>query len=449
MSGFLKDLKNEFRVENKNFYKIILMGLINSLFILGSFFNKYLVFVAFGVAVISLLLIKGVQKVYLMIFLYPFYGAMRLTKDNTPFMHWLVFVLFGVLLIELIIDIVKNKKKINIKLFLVCCLIAIYLFLPLGDYLIYRSFRLSAAIGVLYIVWEYRKDLGFKELALALSYGVLISCSIAPILYCVPRSNDLIGKFYVFKDFFRFTGLNDDPNFLGVKLILTISLLNVLYRNKEIKYFYWCMLFIVSCLGLLTLSKAFFIVFICYLILAMIESIFKKDWKYTLKYCLLTILIVSISWLCLNVFIRFMFDRFSSTGYMGSDDVMTNLTTGRNDLWMAYLKAWVSSPKKFLFGFGLGALSLKDTNFTAVHNLYIDMFYLIGLVGVLLIFIPLLLMFIKTTKKENRKFVNFIPAISVAIILFSLNSFISYRAYILVILLSFAMNYVKLQKEKI
>ena len=74
MRVFLQNLKNEFNVNDQSFYKIILMGLVVVLTLLISFFSKYLVFVAFGVAVVCLMIIKGVKKVYLLVFLYPFYS---------------------------------------------------------------------------------------------------------------------------------------------------------------------------------------------------------------------------------------------------------------------------------------------------------------------------------------------------------------------------------------
>ena len=205
------------------------------------------------------------------------------------------------------------------------------------------------------------------------------------------------------------------------------------------------MLAVDSCFGLLTLSKSFFIVFVCFLGLAMIESFFKKDLKQAVLYCTLTILIVGVCWACLHKFIEVLFNRLNGTGYGGSSETLTNLTTGRSDLWMSYLTAWVSSVFKFLFGHGVCAQFLESVGMTAVHNVYIEILYLIGFVGLVLIFGTMLILFIKTSKKENRKFVNFIPTICVAIILFSLNSFQAYRAYVLVVLLSFAMNYVKNQ----
>ena len=449
MTKFVDQLKNEFKVQDKNFYKIILMGLVVVFTLFVSFFNKYFVYVALALAVVSLFFIKGVKKIYLLIFLYPFYGVMRISYQDAVLMRTLVFVTFGLLLIELVVDVVKNKKKLDYKILTLVSVISVYFLLPFGDYSIFRSLRLCASVGVLYFIWEYRHDLAFKELVFSLTYGLLLSCVLSPLVCCVPRLSDLIIKTPTqLKGFYRYSGLIEDPNYFGVKLILSITLLNVLYRNKEINYFYWFMLVVVSCLGLLTLSKSFFIVFICYLLLAMLESFLKKDWKKALAYCIATIIIVSVCWACLNVFIRMMFNRLTGTGYGGSNETLTNLTTGRSDLWVAYFTACLSSVKNFLFGNGIGAQFLETVSMTAAHNMYIEMLYLIGVVGFLLVFGTMLILFIKTSKKENRKFVNFIPVICIAIILFSLNSFQAYRAYVLVVLLCFAMNYVKDKKPK-
>ena len=443
MNSFWMNLKNEFKVKDKNFYKTICLGLIVIALLFVSFFSEYFVWIAFCAACLIMLLTRGIKKVYILIFLYPFYGVMRVSYSQRTFMSILVMVAFGVLLIEFLYDIFKNKKKISVKLLSLYCLFVIYLFIPFGEYSVYRSFSMLTSFGVVYFVWEYKQDLGFKELAFALTYGLLLSCLLSPLLYILPRLSDLIYKSKTqIAGFYRYSGLIEDPNYFGIKLILTITLLNVLYNGKEINYFYWVMLFTVASLGVLTVSKAFFLVFIGFLCLTMFESFFKKDWKYTLKYCIATIIIVTVSWVCFNTFVQMLFGRLASTGYGGSDKVMTNLTTGRSDLWVEYLKAWTSGFKNFMFGHGLGADFLEQVNMTAAHNVYIEMLYLVGFVGFVLFFGIILFVFISTSTKNNRKIVNFIPTICLAVLLMSLNSFNSYRAYILVILLSFAMNYV-------
>ena len=87
--------------------------------------------------------------------------------------------------------------------------------------------------------------------------------------------------------------------------------------------------------------------------------------------------------------------------------------TGRDDIWVEYLKKIVKNPITFLFGYGLVAeeVFVPAQQITrASHNLYLFLFYRFGLVGIIALGI-IIFMFIKYLNKDRPKFISCIPLI--------------------------------------
>ena len=178
----------------------------------------------------------------------------------------------------------------------------------------------------------------------------------------------------------------------------------------------------------------------------------------TLRQLLLTVGCVLLAVLICLPLIMAIFGRFESgfvdfntsdkNGSNGSA-ILNKFTTGRSEIWGVYLREIFSQPVSCLFGHGIGAgLPIIGKAEVSAHNFYLESLYLLGVVGVLIMAGLVVYLFIKTSKKSNRKFVNFLPVLVILFMLLSLNSLISYRPYLLVTILAYSLNLSKNDKNQ-
>ena len=64
---------------------------------------------------------------------------------------------------------------------------------------------------------------------------------------------------------------------------------------------------------------------------------------------------------------------------------VNDLTTGRNEIWSMYLDYILSNPRVICIGDGIGAAYIQK----AMHNIYIEIWYYVGILGGLLYIITL------------------------------------------------------------
>ena len=118
-----------------------------------------------------------------------------------------------------------------------------------------------------------------------------------------------------------------------------------------------------------------------------------------------------------NKFIMAIFYRFMND--FNSNNLVSSLFTGRNEIWSIYLDKIFSSPIKALFGHGLlrKQLFVGDPygfGNTETHNFYVWLLYRFGIIGsVFLGYIVYLI--IKAINKEKPQFIAYFPLIFVLI----------------------------------
>lgn len=171
----------------------------------------------------------------------------------------------------------------------------------------------------------------------------------------------------------RYAGLYIDPNYYSTNLIISMCLLILLFHKDKIKtipffiYFGTFFYFIT-----LTYSKsamlmsAIPVIMLCY-------SNHKKG-KYGLQGILLCFLAIGCFYLLQSSFMDVMSVRLENSSGGG----LSAMTTGRSDIWKMYLSFIVSRPDVLLCGRGLSADFYGSR---AVHNVYIEILYYIGLIG--------------------------------------------------------------------
>ena len=174
----------------------------------------------------------------------------------------------------------------------------------------------------------------------------------------------------------RFYGLFQDPNYYSMLMITGIALQIKLKDAKRIgwpTFIFTSLVLIVF--GVLTYSKTFFIMMLLLVCIYLVWQFWNKK---VLRGVLMTLAIVVVGGILLfseGSPFAVVLERLSSSSNLNE------LTTGRSDVFMAYFNAITDSLGSAFFGAGLGANNLgRDP-----HNLFLELAYYIGIVGLVLV----------------------------------------------------------------
>ena len=170
----------------------------------------------------------------------------------------------------------------------------------------------------------------------------------------------------------RFQGLFRDPNYYMSLVIMSIVLLTLLYIKKYIsKYLFLLGIGCMFLFGALTYSKTFLLLLCLYWLLCLFYLIRGKRY------------ILAVTFTAVTVFLALLLSNtlFATTLYrITSASSVGELTTGRTTLIGTYCNEIMLSPGIMLFGEGMSAELLEK----GTHNLFLEIQYYIGLIGLIL-----------------------------------------------------------------
>lgn len=173
----------------------------------------------------------------------------------------------------------------------------------------------------------------------------------------------------------RFRGLIQDPNYYMTMVVVALGLLLKLRDCRHISLLtFWLLSVPTAAFGILTYSKTF-------LLVAVLLVGFYILWQFGSRKLIWGCVLTGLAVAGLGVLILWegsplavVLTRLSSSGSI------SELTTGRTEVYADYLQIVFRDVPGFLFGQGLGADGLvKDP-----HNLYLEILYYLGAVGLIL-----------------------------------------------------------------
>ena len=304
-------------------------------------------------------------------------------------------------IIKIVYEVVNKKAIINIKN--ICVVSAIFLMLT-G--LLYQSFseEISLIINVLimtYIICKKRNNNNFNE-ELLYVLGTLITFS---AIYGLFR-----GITMNYGSYTRLSTTISDPNYSA--LFINIGIFSILNNNVFNKKEKILLLSILGIALILTVSQTGIAVF---LIMLLIYSLLKNAYKF-LKY-FISILVLLIVFMCIPIeqgnILYGIHERLFNISNSSADEI----SSGRVSIALKYIDEFNKlSLKEFLIG-GNNTVAgdFRDKMVgkisTVSHNSYIDMLYMIGIVGItiyILTYMYGVFVLIKQYKKGNIIAINYI-----------------------------------------
>ena len=329
--------------------------------------------------------------------LLPFATVYKWKPNTTSFVTWLE-------LIALIKLFIGNKIKLTKSFLGYYCLFSMCIILSMM--IAGNGFRVSEIIknivGLL-LVYHFAQicsEKGYERIIYYYFLGMIISSIIA-----------LMGEYFRYFTVFvrqigydiriqnRFSGLNGDPNYYSVCLIMV--LLGAYSLRKVNRQFFYIALAMVTILGMQTYSKSFFLVLIVTYIFIMYEDLNNHEYLA----CCLYILCAAIGlWMIsrgrIDV-INLIIYRFKDSANAGG------ITTGRADIWGMYVQFFLTHPVQFCLGVGLNSGFLDGQG---PHNFYIELLYFLGLIGTLP-FLGCIMAIVGGIKTRKRTLANYFGVI--------------------------------------
>lgn len=374
-------------------HKLFVVLVIASVLMFASSFWYPLVYVAAAALVVGLIFLEFNDIFCALIYL-SIFGAYLV-----PFIATTIAG-FVVITVKYIID-VKKKRSEFLKIpFLITTFILVLFSIihyEIDSLGIYQGIMIIGLLYFIYFAIVYREKLIPRKCFDCLFYGLVVSIVMSALLYIIPGSatlifDDKLGYImkslkekvaYVDGEYVRITLLSFHVNHLAAFCLFamaysSIKVLTKKERPTKQKIYYILMYTVSLIIGLLTLSKAFIVVFAFEVVVTVIYYIVTHK-KQALK--IIGIIFAIFLFFCIVFRQRFtdIFERFFVYNY---DTLLGMITTGRSGIWQQYANAILESPLKLLFGFGLFS---KEELLIGPHNFYIFILYRFGLIGIMLL----------------------------------------------------------------
>ena len=190
----------------------------------------------------------------------------------------------------------------------------------------------------------------------------------------------------------RFSGLCGDPNYYMTLLIAGMASLCKLKEAGRISALhFWVQILALTAFGILTYSKAFFVMFILLGGTYIIWQFWSRKFFKGMVFALLGIIVGAYFLLSKDSPFSVVLTRLTSSSSW------SDITTGRNELFVRYWNVITENVTNLLVGFGLNAPLVAGRG---AHNLYLEIVYYVGVLGLFLI-LGFFISLIRELQKNN------------------------------------------------
>lgn len=355
----------------------------------GLLVSNYVFLVMAGCTVLVSLFSKIDTTYYHLFFLLPFSVIFKLSPESTSLFAYLMIATGAVLLIR--------KRSVHAVPVVLMIMFVTYAIIGMdGNYTTVA--KMVSGIILLYLFVTSVAPANFKNHIMSFGLGMLGSSIIGTMKDTWGRLTVYFNDIdYVYVDgvrSLRFSGLNYDPNYYSIGVIIVIFLCLRLFFNKEgNRLFLGSVIASLAVFGFISYSKMFLL---SILLLGLIFVFYRmKSPKQLLMTLGSTVFIVALFywWAGNSGYLSAILERLSE------DDI----STGRFDIWKGYLEYIWSSPMTLLFGDGLGSPYYLSHG---PHNAYIELIFFLGIVGGTLLILNITYIIGSTKYVERRTFID-------------------------------------------
>ena len=382
--------------------------------IIGSFYIKYIAFIGMAIALIYIIKNDNFKCFNLLFFLLPLASVFKLSINQTS--------LFTILEFVFILKYFITNKKVKKKYFYYILFFLAYIFLSSViakniDYLKTIKIFINLYLLVIFID-NYKKD-HLCSITKVTSLGMIISSIIGLFKESIPgltiMFSDMNTQYINGARVVRFSGTFPDPNYYSIAIIVTLGLILSYSISEKVKLEYIIFGIVLAIFGFFTYSKSFIIMILALCLIIIILLILNK------KIGMFSVVIATIIFLLSTGIINNLPVVQSILSRFESNDA-NSLTTGRIDIWSNYIKYINSSLRVFFIGDGIGAPYIEG----ATHNMYIETWYYVGIIGIILYTIVIRAIFAYRVIYKG-KIINYFLLIMVLIMYIFLAGFTAYE----------------------
>lgn len=390
--------------------------------------NNLFSYIAFALSLITITFFKTEDSLCLLVFVVPFAKIFKINPDAQSFFTYLIlfFVCYNVF------KTIKSKKMSE-KFLVAFCAFATFLMMQ-----IFLSFHLMRGIKILsYLLLIYfainsaRTEKTDRNIFLSYITGIITASAISAFKI-IPNLSDFIVTKRVadIKEYVvRFSGMDGDPNYYAINVIIALCLIVVLNHKKMLGTTASLVLATpLVIFAVMTYSKSAFLMLFLPLFMLLYSKIKnRKHLAFVMLFIGILVLIFSIIAGKIE-FLDIVLSRFTA-----ADDA-AELTTGRSDIWIEYFDYFASNAFALIFGGGLNA---KLVSGAAAHNTYVDLILYFGIIGTMM-FVALLRALMRSVEfRYKRNLINHSVWICVIIMYFFLSELFYFDCPIHIIMAMF------------
>ena len=333
------------------------------------------------------------------------------------FSQFSLFILLSAFYILInIVHIFRNEIRLSKNLIISFLIFSYYVifvsFIKGGEISIYLGFLINFIV-LFFAVVLVNKETNYYRYIRMYAWGLFFAGCVRVLSYYIGEINQYIeimtrintvkvsGVISV-----RFSGLDLDPNYFAVQILISVStLLVIAFYAKKISSECVFLLLILSLFGIMTFSKMFIITFALLTILATL-SFFKSSVRAGISFSIGLILFGIIGYV-------YLFEYFYSVywvRFFGVGSSIEALTTGRSEIWIMFRNEILNNFSIFLFGAGYGTEFLGGR---IAHNMYLTVLYYMGILGSIISIFYFMNLYSIYKKKIDRASLKNIPLFSV------------------------------------
>lgn len=370
-------------IESKNFS--VLICIISSIFIVFKIYtgSNLFLWLFFLLTSLAMLLDKQQHRIDYLLFFISWVYVIKFDISG----YSLLVVLSSFYILLSILTLFLQKQGISKRLLLTYFLFAFYTvavtIVSGGNLIAVLGFVLNYSVLFCAILTLDDKAY-FRRYTYIYASGLLAASIVRLISYSVPEIDHFIESMTIVNTVktmnsisTRFTGLDLDPNYFSLQVLIAMACLLVLFNldgKKEKKSI--VLLVILAFFGILTYSKMFIITLIVFIMMTFVVFI-RNNVKTAIKF---SSFIVIICGGALYFFYEKLFEIYWIR-FFGSGISTDAITTGRVSSWSLFVNEILQNTKVFVLGAGFG------TSFAKVkmaHTMYLSTPYYIGLIGIVL-----------------------------------------------------------------